>query len=77
MNIRQKETFFCFIFSHPITTLSLFTYSVCDEKVKNKKNSNSSKIQRSRLILAQFTIKHHLVLVRLRTNFELYESKSA
>ena len=37
MNIRQKETFFCFIFSHPITTLSLFTYSVCDEKVKNKK----------------------------------------
>ena len=32
MNIRQKENFF---FTHAITILSLFTYSVCDEKVKN------------------------------------------
>ena len=32
MNIRQKERI-CF-FTHAITILSLFTYSVCDEKVK-------------------------------------------
>ena len=31
MTIRQKERFF---FTHAITILSLFTYSVCDEKVK-------------------------------------------
>ena len=31
MNIHQKENFF---FTHAITILSLFTYSVCDEKVK-------------------------------------------
>ena len=30
MNIHQKDVFF----SHAITILSLFTYSVCDEKVK-------------------------------------------
>ena len=33
MNIRQKERIF-FFFTHAITILSLFTYSVCDEKVK-------------------------------------------
>ena len=32
MNIRQKERIF--FFTHAITILSLFTYSVCDEKVK-------------------------------------------
>ena len=32
MNIRQKERFF--LFTHAITILSLFTYSVYDEKVK-------------------------------------------
>ena len=31
MNIRQKENFF---FTHAITILSLFTYSVYDERVK-------------------------------------------
>ena len=34
MNIRQKERIF--FFTHAITILSLFTYSVCDEKVKIK-----------------------------------------
>ena len=33
MNIRQKERIF-FFFTHALTILSLFTYSVCDEKVK-------------------------------------------
>ena len=33
MNIRQKERIF-FFFTYAITILSLFTYSVCDEKVK-------------------------------------------
>ena len=32
MNIRQKENFF--FFTYAITILSLFTYSVCDERVK-------------------------------------------
>ena len=32
MNIHQKGRIF---FTHAITILSLFTYSVCDEKVKN------------------------------------------
>ena len=32
MNIYQKERIF--FFTHAITILSLFTYSVCDEKVK-------------------------------------------
>ena len=31
MNIRQRERIF---FTHAITILSLFTYYVCDEKVK-------------------------------------------
>ena len=34
MNICQKERFF--FFTHAITILSLFTYFVCDEKVKTK-----------------------------------------
>ena len=34
MNIRQKERI-SFFFIHAITILSLLTYSVCDEKVKN------------------------------------------
>ena len=34
MNIRQKERI-SFFFIHAITILSLFTYSVCDEKVKS------------------------------------------
>ena len=38
MNIRQKEKFF--FFTHAITILSLFTYSVCDEKVKSKNLKN-------------------------------------
>ena len=33
MNIRQKDRFF--FFTHAITLLSLFTYSVCHEKVKS------------------------------------------
>ena len=33
MNIRQKERFF--FFTHAIIILSLFTYSVLDEKVQN------------------------------------------
>ena len=33
MNIRQKERII--FFTHAITILSLFTYSVCDEKVKS------------------------------------------
>ena len=33
MNIRQKERIFFFL-TQAITTLSLFTYSVCDKKVK-------------------------------------------
>ena len=35
MNIHQKEIFF---FTHAITILCLFTYSVCDETVKSVKN---------------------------------------
>ena len=33
MNIRQEERIF-FFFTHAITILSLFTYSICDEEVK-------------------------------------------
>ena len=33
MNIRQKKRIF-FFFIHAITILPLFTYSVCDKKVK-------------------------------------------
>ena len=36
MNIRQKEIFF---FTHAFKILSLFTYSVCDEKVKTCEDS--------------------------------------
>ena len=47
MNIHQKERIF--FFTHAITILSLFTYSVCDEKVKKwnivEKSSVSSKMQ--------------------------------
>ena len=35
MNIRQKERIF--FFTHAMIILSLFTYSVCDEKVKKLK----------------------------------------
>ena len=38
MNICQKERFF---FPHAITILSLFTYSVCDEKVKKVMGNGS------------------------------------
>ena len=43
MNLRQKERFF--FFTHAIIILSLFTYSVCDEKVKriNKVQRTSSR----------------------------------
>ena len=37
MNIHQKENFF---FTHAIIILSLFTYSVCDEKVKKINDVN-------------------------------------
>ena len=41
MNIRKKERIF--FFTHAITILSLFTYSVCDKKVKkNRKNNGIS-----------------------------------
>ena len=33
MNIHQKETIF--FFTYAITILSLFTYSVCDEKIES------------------------------------------
>ena len=36
MNIRQKERIF--FFTYAITILSLFTYSVCDKKVKRSEN---------------------------------------
>ena len=39
MNIRQKERIF--FFTHAITILSFFTYSVCDEKVKSIQNPHS------------------------------------
>ena len=42
MNIRQKERIF--FFTHAITILSLFAYSVCDEKVKSKKNIRAYEI---------------------------------
>ena len=35
MNIRQKERIFFFFFTRAITILSLFTYSVCDDRVKS------------------------------------------
>ena len=40
MNICQKERIF-FFFTRAITTLSLFTYSVCDENVKIKNGGSS------------------------------------
>ena len=42
MNICQKERIF-FFFTHAITILSLFTYSVCDEKVKIIRRSYMTK----------------------------------
>ena len=39
MNIRQKERIF--FSTHAIIILSLFTYSVCDEKVKKDVNRDS------------------------------------
>ena len=44
---------------------------------KKFKNSNSAKIWRSRPILIKFSIKHHSVLVNLRTKFQLDKSKFA
>ena len=40
INICQKER--TFFFTHAITILSLFTYSVCDEKVKKEKDRLNS-----------------------------------
>ena len=42
MNICQKERIF--FFTHAITILSLFTYSVCDEKVKNNAGAGCHKL---------------------------------
>ena len=44
MNIHQKERIF--LFPHAITILSLFTYSVCDEKVKILTTVSNSVIQK-------------------------------
>ena len=43
MNIRQKERIF-FYFTHAITILSLFTYSVCDEKLKTGVLLNATEV---------------------------------
>ena len=46
MNIRQKDRIF-FFFTHTITILSFFTYSVCDEKVKStQKTTLKSKFRK-------------------------------
>ena len=42
MNICQKERIF--FFTHAITILSLFTYSVCDEKVKIVMENRTSRL---------------------------------
>ena len=44
MNIRQKARNF-FFFTHVITILSLFTYSVCDKKVKRKLQTHPKKLK--------------------------------
>ena len=41
MNIHQRENFF---FNDEITILFLFTYSVCDEKVKRDRENSRERI---------------------------------
>ena len=47
----------------------------CEVTIKKFNDSNSSKIWRTPLIFTKFSIKHHSVLVHLRTEFQLDKSK--
>ena len=54
MNICQKERIF--FFTHAITILSLFTYSVCDEKVKNNAGAGCHKLY---VFVCVCVLQHH------------------
>ena len=66
MNIHQKKRIF--FFTQAITILSLFTYSVCDEKVKR---SGKDRLSQSRLLLR----KTWLTTEQLRTLFTCITSE--